>query len=1251
MKTQLKLSSILSEHKRGSALLMALVVTIVLFILGITFVSTTTTEKSMVSNPDFDITLNDGIEDVLSKITDLMDDDAEWRYDHTDGAHRWLASLEPQVFTDSTGDELYCWPQITDLWGQFNRNINNPRFDPDLRGNPLNTQYGQYDNLGDDSRFLVTRVNSVINVVADDKPILNTLFYNTTDPIDPLKDSIEGMGADADGDGLTDSRWTILDGQRGSNGEYLFAAARVIDNGGMINVNTAYRRPTAAMGYWDGTRLGHVSLDGVTNLLGINPAFLHEKFRCEKITTAFNDDEYELYVAQRFMNPYMPGAEYYLPFGFADEMELRNRLLLTSSSRARLEYALTSERYEPVNFKNATPGFDDKNLPYLPVGDGSQLDNTLNIRQWADYLTPNLAVNNDIYNTRHLLTTYSLDLNRRPESNIPSTDLTALGMKTTRGNRKSCIKLPNNAAVIADPTDVKHVDLSDGVLDTPGEAMYLEYEYRYNYIKELAGSIYRGLPDHVILADRFGLVTTDSLLENRFGLENTWDKNDHYRAKLALTYALNLIDYQDIDIDYAQAGNPDVKRVSAIENVEASKSTEVYRGVESLDDLVQNTLCISKIGYIEITDAHMDPADPLVKSKFSTGKYYAIELFNPDPLADKNFHKSDEIYEIWITDKEGKIKGKITTSTNFVIGKSEAGNGKYKDNTKVIVFAEKAANPGSRTPLDLKDSKKFINDSIVLLQIDPADPPVNIQPSDTKGTPVDLKLQDDDKIIILRQNYQETEADAKIRYNGILALSGTPAVSSFIAPLTNMPVDEVPYSIGNAGPDTLKVIQRNKTFLDSHILMPVDGSKIIWDVTPATVKMGDDIDPDNTDPTNGIVLETFVGDFDNDGITFDGFDTILFDATNTALKNIGEITEVTPLGSYYYYGQLPTDTADFLLCENIMQGYLNSYLAIKNAAGAKDIEYGQNMVTYGKFDLTDSAYHGLMDYLTYFDPSSDGIDNDGNQGIDEDNELVIAGRININTAPWYVIAQLPWLQNNTAATLQQKMRLARAIVAYRDKKALVIRNGFEILTDYLQNGDNIIVSYCEDFANNGNVANAWKTWYDADLDPDKDKKLPKIRRFGMGLNPDTNPPSMVVREEPGFASIAELLNVTHHLTTSGLASVVPYNAINAWADIRQWAKDINTKDNTAINNNVTESYASPFCDKIDDPAKPVGNNYVERDILFNRISNLVTTRSDVFTAYIVVRLGWNGPQKRIIATIDRSSGTPKIVSEYQVPAL
>ncbi len=80
----------------------------------------------------------------------------------------------------------------------------------------------------------------------------------------------------------------------------------------------------------------------------------------------------------------------------------------------------------------------------------------------------------------------------------------------------------------------------------------------------------------------------------------------------------------------------------------------------------------------------------------------------------------------------------------------------------------------------------------------------------------------------------------------------------------------------------------------------------------------------------------------------------------------------------------------------------------------------------------------------------------------------------------------------------------------------------------------------------------------------------------------------------------------------------------------------------------------------DDPRGPdltpdnVRDDLEERDLLFTRISDLATVRSDVFTAYIVVRIDVNGPQKRMMAILDRSrtsAANPhfRLVSLYPVP--
>lgn len=231
-----------------------------------------------------------------------------------------------------------------------------------------------------------------------------------------------------------------------------------------------------------------------------------------------------------------------------------------------------------------------------------------------------------------------------------------------------------------------------------------------------------------------------------------------------------------------------------------------------------------------------------------------------------------------------------------------------------------------------------------------------------------------------------------------------------------------------------------------------------------------------------------------------------------------------------------------------------------------------------RLDLQNPLYRNVFQYLTVFDPNSDSIDNDADGLIDGADtispEVQIPGRININTAPWYVIAQLPWVSRRINPPLNYD--LAQAIVAYRDK-------------------------------------------------------LPIPVDYGIGRYNATG--IVGIREQPGFASIGEL-----NFIIAGL------NNFN----VGLYALD--TIDLPGFPDLTT--YGPGLGDGIAD-------DFEERDVIFSRISNLVSVRSDVFTAYILVRIGSDGPQKRVVAILDRSGvnktnfrspdGKVRIVSLHYVP--
>ena len=256
---------------------------------------------------------------------------------------------------------------------------------------------------------------------------------------------------------------------------------------------------------------------------------------------------------------------------------------------------------------------------------------------------------------------------------------------------------------------------------------------------------------------------------------------------------------------------------------------------------------------------------------------------------------------------------------------------------------------------------------------------------------------------------------------------------------------------------------------------------------------------------------------------------------------------------------------------------------LNSTIGQKLEQTSQDAEQTIRLDLQNPYHRNIFQYLTVFDPTSDGIDNDGDGPVDEGDrsEWKIPGRININTAPWYVIAQLPWvsLRPNEPANY----RLARAIVAYRDK-----------------------------------------------LKAPVDYSTGRYEAIEEIIGPGLFDPS-AIREALGFESIGEL---NFCLAGSDIFCSMDYYILGSELGDLPGLPDLTTDET--------------------DTGDGIADDFEERDIIFSRISNLTTVRSDVFTAYILVRIGADGPQKRALAILDRSNvytanGKVKIVALHNVP--
>jgi DNA uptake protein ComE-like DNA-binding protein len=228
-------------------------------------------------------------------------------------------------------------------------------------------------------------------------------------------------------------------------------------------------------------------------------------------------------------------------------------------------------------------------------------------------------------------------------------------------------------------------------------------------------------------------------------------------------------------------------------------------------------------------------------------------------------------------------------------------------------------------------------------------------------------------------------------------------------------------------------------------------------------------------------------------------------------------------------------------------------MVFRNSAYNVPVGVKESDIRLNLADL-DSSVQRIFNYLTVIDPNAHGLPL---------SEKRIKGRININTAPWFVIAQLPWVSQRKGG--YYNTALAQAIVAYRDKTSI-----------------------------SGGPNYSW-------------------------------------REEPGFRSIGELMNVSIIPPSGDLNYSICYYGLDDGID-QMGFPDLTTDPRTGVD-------GAP-------------NDFEERDLIFSRISNLVTVRSDVFTAYILVRIGPNGPQRRVVAILDRSrvpEDKVKIIALQPVP--
>ncbi len=248
------------QNPRGSVMLMVVVVLVLLAMIGTAYLQVARLDRvatAQLTTNNIDIVavaVTSYISDVLKN--DLLDDtqqflftagedepyDYPWTntsapgYDVQDSSggllgtaqggkndDTWLASTEPDFgATAANTDDV--WPHLTNLTGVLLR-IRKDRAQPEEYVTDNSTIY-----LGRDTNVKIASAT-------------NSLSYVVGSPTNTWT-----LGADADGDGVLDSRWTWAPIRQISGISYVMAV-RIVDNSAMLNANVALSQVSAANAY------------------------------------------------------------------------------------------------------------------------------------------------------------------------------------------------------------------------------------------------------------------------------------------------------------------------------------------------------------------------------------------------------------------------------------------------------------------------------------------------------------------------------------------------------------------------------------------------------------------------------------------------------------------------------------------------------------------------------------------------------------------------------------------------------------------------------------------------------------------------------------------------------------------------------------------------------------------------------------------------------------------------------------------
>lgn len=1206
------------SSRGGSALILVVVLTVLLALIGAMFILMSRIDEMATKSLKPDRQLDAAVEAVVDRFLEVVVEDlygtgsSPFRFDSSDpGSNEpwdypsaddpWLACLEP---VDLDPDPINLQPGFRRITNLYNLNV--PAFG-----------------------------NLAAEIIADDAPAAML------------------ASADADGDGVSDSRWVMIPYMTTEKGEKIYAAVRIIDNGGMINPNTAYRNPELISnpGRWDGSLLSHVNLEGITDpdpTLRYDAALIQRMRYGTVLSSAgaadfysfINDIEYEANAGRRLNNPiiFAPG-EMYLPFDVGDELELRNRFFLSTSfgktgTESRLyqdgDAAANPQALWRITFNpQADPG---KGLPYEFTTDPIVYQQRMDA--WYAKVGPDGIGSS---NRRHYTTVVSREKLVGREYDPANVTVYPASMDATPLNEEQKIG-------ITLPLEIQDGTASAVVKD--------------NFIKRLAMGIYRGLPEENSPAF--------TPIEDRFGTDST--NNPFYtREQLAWQTAVNMVDYQDKD----PLGEETITEYYD----EATKTT--YYGTESLEFLKKNTVCISKVGYADI------------KNGTDKGDYYGIEVFNPDDdttVAPKDL--SD--YKIVLASKKGNIYeyvGEFDLSDDVEdSGSTDGANDTrvfaFNDSNKNALQTESALNaiPTRMTFIDPYSSGDFsastkngklmdkgdmliVFNKVLEMPVDcvilpaafkagvvvrrrvvlpgtnfliPATADADVWESHNinappafgiqLGSPIDPQQDDPDnptaeELIEPEQFTGPDSADVQDLQLAGAQLAETDQMLSNIGEIENVLAVGTRYMIDDKGTpankndDEYECTTLIQAIIESYVALTGAGSPG-FDVT-ADQEAGIDMKSCGRIRLNDT---DFAGLLDS--LTFfdparDGVD----------LHNILE----DPAVAVTITGTIDGGTADTLTDGEFFSAdtaWDSGTVYWSNPAVTIEIDLGASREIWGVIVQADYNDEYVMEYF-------DGASWQDLLTIENHDPLgALPG--GMQTRP-DVYDDGKWQLLDAAVSAQRfRIRAESTTGAAPEFSLSEIELGVNLgayppyyYGDTISGRININTApwyvinqlpWLEDdtATEPSSIAQAIVAFRDKNAAAQGGIDYSGGRANVTGIDPTD------IDEDQGFKNIGQLMQVVNQ------------DALLADFDIRK-----NIFDGAdAVNGDYTPDTA------VDD--------FEERNLLFHRISNLVTVRSDVFTAYILVRIGEKGPQRRMIAILDRSGvnspdDKPKILALHPVP--